>query len=396
MASERHSVLSGARVISLPSRPVRGVRTSHLAVESTPKSKLSLLDPTEVDRTAVEKQLARILLSHYFRNSERYTGFLRFVVDATLQNHTDLLKERLVGINVFGREPSYDTLTDNVVRIAASEVRSRLVRYYAHPDHVSELRIVLSPGSYIPKFAQAEAEPVSGAQPQDSDSLLHKFWSPLINSTEPILIVLGPGRPANAWKTQLGSALPGNECRKMAEQISLSDALNLASIVSWIGSCGKDYRVEMQDFVRFRDLRNGPVIFLGGLNNIWTLTFAESLRFAFKSNRASTKSWIHDTEAPDQQAWMHDWTVHLRRMTEDYAIVARILNSETGQPVVMAGGHTMFGTAAAGEFLTNTSHLEEFVSDHEDWESKDLEVVLATSIMRGISGPPSIKATHVW
>jgi hypothetical protein len=396
MASNRHSVLSSAALISLPTPPIRSIGRSSLDIQQTSKPKLSLLDATDVDRTAVEKQLARILLSHYFRNSERYTGFLRFVVDATLQEQTDLLKERLVGINVFGRDPSYDTLTDNVVRIAAAEVRSRLVRYYAQPEHVSELRIVMSPGSYVPKFARADSVPPADVELHNSNSLLHRFWEPLIEATEPILIVLGPCRSANAKKSLSDNAPLGNECSQLSEQISLSDALNLASIVSWIKTCGKDYRVEMQDFVRPRDLRNGPVILLGGFNNQWTLTFAASLRFAFKSNRENSKTWIRDSEDPSQQEWMHDVTVHQRRMTEDYAIVARILHSETGQPMLIAGGHTMYGTAAAGEFLTGASHLEEFASVNEDWESKDVEVVLSTNIIRGISGPPRIKATHVW
>ncbi len=66
-------------------------------------------------------------------------------------------------MNVFGRDPSYDTVKDNVVRIAAAEVRGRLVRYYALPEHRRELRIVLSPGSYVPQFLPADL----AQQPQD-------------------------------------------------------------------------------------------------------------------------------------------------------------------------------------------------------------------------------------
>jgi len=396
MGLRRNSVGTAAKLLPLPKLPVGNVKSSYSDDQQPSGSKLSCLSSTEVDRAVVEAQLARLLVSQYFRISERYTGLLRFVVRSTLQNQTDLLKERLIGIHVFGRDPSYDTLADNVVRVAAAEVRSRLVRYYAQPEHTSELRIVLYPGSYIPRFVRSDIAPISAAKAQNSESLLHRFWGPLIDSNGPILIVLGTCPMGNGRKIQSGSELPGTTVRKLEEQIPLSDAINLANIVSWIKAHGKDYRVELEDFVRYRDLRNGPVVLLGGSNNQWTLAFAKSLRFAFKSNRENSKSWICDKAAPGRPKWVRNLNVHSRRMTEDYAIVARVLHAETGQAMILAGGHTMYGTAAAGEFLTRASYLEEFASNHRDWESKDLEIVLATNIFLGISGPPRIQATHVW
>jgi hypothetical protein len=53
---------------------------------------------------------------------------------------------------VFEREPSYDTNQDHVVRTAATELRKRLAIYYGEEKHRSELRIGLTPGSYIPRF----------------------------------------------------------------------------------------------------------------------------------------------------------------------------------------------------------------------------------------------------
>jgi hypothetical protein len=389
-SSSRNSIVCGAKVLPLPELRVGSVKSSFSDLQQSPKPNPAFAEGKTVDPTAVEEQLTRILSSEYFRISERCRGLLRFLVDATLQDQIDLLKERLIG-----RDPSYDTSTDNSVRAAALEVRNRLVRYYATPEHVSELRILLYPGSYVPRFVRAET--IAIAEPSnDSDSLVHRFWAPIFESNEPILIVLGPCHAADASKTSGDSILAGNAFGKLAEQVSLSDALSLAAIVSWIKACGKNYRVEMQDFVRYRDLRNGPAILLGGFNNQWTVAFAASFRFAFESNRENSKSWIRDSAVADQKKWGRDWNANPQKITEDYAIVARILHSETGRAMVVAGGHTMYGTAAAAEFLTSPLHLEEFASDHEDWESKDLEVVLATSVIRGVSGPPRIKATHVW
>ena len=65
------------------------------------------------------------------------------------------LKERTLGIAVFGREPSYDTSTDPVVRATAGEIRKRIAQYYQESGREHEIRINLSPGSYVPEFGSA-------------------------------------------------------------------------------------------------------------------------------------------------------------------------------------------------------------------------------------------------
>jgi hypothetical protein len=93
-----------------------------------------------------------MLASPLFRNSKRYPGFLRFVVEQSLAGEREALKERVVGVRVFGREPDYDTNEDPVVRVTAGEVRKRIAQYYHEPAHQGELRIDLPSGSYIAEF----------------------------------------------------------------------------------------------------------------------------------------------------------------------------------------------------------------------------------------------------
>src|SRR5437588_843915 len=99
---------------------------------------------------AVQAQLLKVLASHHFRNSKRSQGLLRFVVDTMLAGDQSSLKERCVGAAVFGRDLSYDTAQDPIVRNAAIDVRKRLAQYYLEPEHAFELRIELPIGSYQP------------------------------------------------------------------------------------------------------------------------------------------------------------------------------------------------------------------------------------------------------
>jgi hypothetical protein len=119
---------------------------------------------TPVDRAAVHAELERVLSDAHFSSSKRYPSFLRFVVSNTLAGHTDLLKERVLGLEVFGRPANYDTTTDPIVRVTAAEIRKRLEQYYHEAGHDGEIRILLPAGSYVPQFCQPlQAGPGAGA-----------------------------------------------------------------------------------------------------------------------------------------------------------------------------------------------------------------------------------------
>jgi hypothetical protein len=116
------------------------------------------LPQTDEERAQVMEQLQRLLVSNGFQNSKRYPGLLRYVVEQSLAGNEEQLKERLLGVQVFGRAADYDTNQDPVVRLSASEVRKRLTAYYQQPQHERELVIGLSSGSYIPYFQRSSGD----------------------------------------------------------------------------------------------------------------------------------------------------------------------------------------------------------------------------------------------
>src|ERR1035437_2209533 len=125
------------------------------------------------DRELVLRELDAILASYHFRGSKRYPALLKYVVDAALDGHSGELKERTLGVEVFGRDPNYDTSADPVVRFSASEVRKRIAQYYHDNGKGSRLRIELPLGSYMPEFipsppASNDTPPVAAPAPPDS------------------------------------------------------------------------------------------------------------------------------------------------------------------------------------------------------------------------------------
>src|SRR5579863_2928296 len=129
--------------------------------------------PSALDPAAIREQLERLLVHPLFANSKRYPALLAYVVEQTLLGSASDLKERSIGIEVFGRPPSYDANADPVVRITAGEVRKRLSQYYYDSTHEGELIVELPIGSYVPVFRAAgsrlpETRPVD--PPAYSDS----------------------------------------------------------------------------------------------------------------------------------------------------------------------------------------------------------------------------------
>src|SRR6201997_1022843 len=106
------------------------------------------------DAETIRAQLNRLLAHPLFTNSKRYPVLLAYTVEQTLLGNAGDLKERTIGVEAFGREPSYDVNLDPVVRTTAAEVRKRLIQYYYSPDHAGELIIGLPVGSYVPLFRE--------------------------------------------------------------------------------------------------------------------------------------------------------------------------------------------------------------------------------------------------
>lgn len=101
---------------------------------------------------AIEEELERICSSRNFRTSRKSCEFLRYVVRVTLDGRLDSLKERSIGIDLLGRDASYDPSSDAAVRVRANEVRKRLASFYADREDVYSYRIFLPPGGYVPQF----------------------------------------------------------------------------------------------------------------------------------------------------------------------------------------------------------------------------------------------------
>lgn len=391
-----------------------------------------------LDNEQVREQLARILSSPAFRNSKRYAAVLSYIVEQALAGNTGQLKERTIGVDVFGREPDYDTASDHVVRSAMAEVRKRLAQYYQVNSQFHELHLELQPGSYVPQF-RIEPLPVHSnpvlAEPVRHDNQGSKrilamnwilvsiavaligagfylrsfvsakasfetFWRPVLSSQGDVLLCIGNlegGRAADAARSpsDLHLLSMGDFHHLASQTVHVSDAVALAKFASFLQARNKSWHIVGQTDATFSDLRNGPAILIGLMNNDWTERLVGKLRF--RTERvAPRKVLIRDTRNPAKDDWAMDYSTPLFEIRRDFALVLRVFDPNTDQTVVTAAGISVFGTLAATEFLTDPRNLNLLSGIAPGWEKKNLEIVLSTEVFRAKSGRPRIVAAQVW
>src|ERR1019366_8377080 len=291
------------------------------------------------DADAVRGELERLLASPQFRSSKRHSCFLRYVVEETLNGDSSQLKERTVGVRVFGLDPTYDTSTNPVVRVSAGELRKRLLQYYNAPDHGGELRIDLSPGSYVPEFGPAPVaamEPISPApsrraaicaaaaigvmalfslafwlKPWVSPNAFEQFWAPVWDSPGPALLVVA----SRSQNEESG--------RPALERMSTNDAIALAMLTPVLSVHGKDFRILTQSATTLADLKRGSAIFIGAFSNELSMRLMREARFNFEIDPATNLPRVRDRQNPSNSQWRLDRAPADPSFT-DYAIVSRV------------------------------------------------------------------------
>jgi hypothetical protein len=404
----------------------------------------SLGSPEQADKKEVLQQLERLLNSSHFRGSRRSSAFFQYVVQKSVDGFQDSLKERTIGIDVFHREPSFDTASDCIVRVVASEVRKRLAQYYQEPGHNRELYIDLPPGSYIPHFHPPQAsaptlQPVAAPGPaivaDPTDVPAHSFrtrqlaillgsiaavvllsytgfryWSgrtkqddllaPFVSSPQPVTIcVAAPELTAN----QPGAESPDAQSAlghppKNNTLIPFSDTMALSRVQAILFAHHQDSDVLLADSATFDALRFGPSIMIGALDNPWTMRLAQEADHRFYFKGTDTK-WgeIVDRESKGDERWFVDFTLPYSDRSQDYAIVSVTDDGTLGRPLLVLAGVGPSGTMAAGEFLIHPESMDSLRKmAPAGWSGKNFEVVIGTQVISGVSGPPKILATHFW
>jgi hypothetical protein len=431
---------------------------------------------SDQDRELVRQQMERLLETSHFRNSRRYPALFRFIIEEALAGRGEYLKERLIGVQVFGRPADYDTAADPVVRVTIAEIRKRIAQYYHDEAHDNEMRIELMPGSYEPEFrpgrdgklehivAQPQAHhevdlPAESARQSDIAARSHEItsqipelhtpetapvshvaehsgtasrlrwftalgvavclivgvactwwretrttaseelWAPLVATHKPVMMVM----PAAGGKF-LDNAQPAMsdpwisylQLETGGENVVFADVTAVMRISNLLAGQHAESHLRLNNATTLDDLRQGPAVLIGGMDNQWALRVLNHLRYNFAGSDADAY-WIRDRTNPEDRRWSLDLKVKIPNVTRDFALIARVHDESTGQPLMVVAGIGMSGTASAGELLSTPAAIDELRRrvGEKAFKERDFEAVLSTDVVNGIAGAARILTVDV-
>jgi TolB-like protein len=152
---------------------------------------MQLLGGQEHDALRVRRQLERVLQSDLFTRSEQLSRFLQFIIERHLEGCQEVLKESVIGVEVFGRKPDYNPKYDPIVRTEARRLRARLNEYYANGGKSDPLLIELPKGGYVPAVTRIvwQCKPQSNNPPQQATIAASKPSRPAVPSRVALVLV---------------------------------------------------------------------------------------------------------------------------------------------------------------------------------------------------------------
>jgi hypothetical protein len=429
------------------------------------------LQERHIDASMIDESLGQILRSAGFRDSTQLQNLLRYIVEASLKGHEDTLKERIIGIDVFGRKPDYDTADDPIVRSRIGLLRKRLAQYYESEEGKgSAIQIAIPIGSYHPTFVfhrlannESKEEPAQNqhqtAVSQGTDenpepgagpsvprpsrarqwrvwgigaiascfvllaagigfviwnkSEFYLLWHPILDSKKTVLLYTGAINPVYLLSSSnVGSPSPAGDQDLPAPAPSLSaegptltagefvpvrdglvppgDIVADLKIAALMNTYNRNLNMRSGSGLPFVDLQGSPAVLIGAYDNYWTMSLAKDLPFYFdRGDRIRERGGQHRVWSSMARA---DNTI-----SEDYAVVFRLLDSKTGGPVIAIAGLTTCGTQAAAQFATDPVQLKKIAGiPRNALEGKDLEFVLRTSLVNCTPTSVDIVAQQAW
>jgi len=382
--------------------------------------------PSAVPDTLVREELERILASHEFQASKLCQNFLRYTVENTLAGQSANLKERTIGIEVFGKPTSYDPSDDAGVRVKAGEVRKRLRSYYLNQPVEAKVLIDLPSGTYIPEFhlLNGTEKRISGQlsgrrgryliliaaaalvlasvaslafywlrPPPVADSL-REFWSPVFQSQKPVLVCAAPV-PVYSDIRALSVEPPtkvGDFALIPDQFAAIGDVNTSLQIANLFGQMKEPYKLRIGKEVLYRDLRDGPAVLVGFSYTQWH-QIGDQFRYSIDLS--------HRPFGVSQNGALTNWTIKTHpddpELHEDYAIVSRFFYPGTNDMIVEITGISHYGTEAAGDLVTNPTLLPQVLRKlPAGWQQKNFQIVMHVDVISGFPSVPTVVATYVW
>jgi hypothetical protein len=401
------------------------------------------------DRGKVRLHLQKLLESPAFAHSNRSRAFLSYIVEEVLAGRASQIKERNIGVDVFGRDQSFDPQQESLVRVGAGEVRKRLLQAY-QKNLGDDVQIELPIGSYCPKFRINDAA-LPAPEPTPASSLfqasrnfkvapgplvslgrtkrwrlilcafllcagsvailvprmlslrppLDLLWQIFAKHKQPVLIalpapkIMAVGFPGSLDTSHSAQGGAHYKITVLNEYYTGTGAgWGAARFAEQLAFRHQSFIVRFGYNVSFPDVEQSPAILLGGGSSLLGTQMTSKLRYRLIAENG--KPVIVDTFNKGKE-WSIPGNQPISEQQEGYTLISILRHADSGYPLMVVAGMQPADTQAGAEFLTNNQYFLAFTHvAPKDWQSKNCQIVLHNPLYGNSPGRPTVAAWYVW
>jgi hypothetical protein len=373
--------------------------------------------------TEFHAELERVLSNEMFRNSESVRRLLAYLGERSLAGDQAGLKEFTIGVEAFNKPADYDPQQDPTVRVVASKLRHKLDDYYRTEGADNPVRLELPKGHYLLKFQTRPGGP--GDARSEAAAQLRKWrricwalaavlvialllmahwrvtlyqrhnevarisqlwtpelellWQPYLQSSRPILIVLGAPLftkfahgffrdvKINQWEEAEQServrivqkALGSSYASPWHNFTGIGEANGAFLLCRLLFPRTAGLSLKKSSALSWEDMGAHNVIFLGSpkfIPQLKDLPFEQDFVIEGGSLR-------NLRPRPGEPEMFHDvWTPSHGALLEDHAVVTRLPGLHGHGEITVLAATSTEGTWAATEYVTQPQHAKDLVS----------------------------------
>lgn len=371
----------------------------------------------------------RILVSSVFEKSARLRDFFRYICERTLEGHPEEVHEQLIGHHVFKRPINYNPADENIVRVSARQLRTKLREYFDTEGQGEQWLVEIPKGGYLPVFCDRGSQSISGAQigprARGYPRIPANFVTDLFGaSQEPLQIVVSDSalvlmQALVRRRFTLGE-YAGRSYRDFPRELSgypdmhlfwdllgtrqlsnIGDVGAATRILVSMQGCGTNVAVRNARNMTARDFMRGNFVLLGSAySNPWAHLFSDRrLNFHFASDEPGGESEIRNLLPHPEESGVYSSRGRMWEGGVSYAHIALVSNlTNTGRVLLVAGISMEATEAAAGYLLNPSSHKEimKILSIAAAAHSPDFELLLETMALEGTPNSARLIAHRVY
>lgn len=450
------------------SRIARYLATRRNHSARAPKGGRQAMTGSESESDLARATLQKILASDALQKSETSQRLLRYLVERALRGETP--KEVEIAIDAFGRDASFNSGEESLVRVAVRGLRRRLDDYYNGAGQGDEWRFELPKGGYRLIWAKRDSTPAeepqadlkpepevpSGISPRSIASRLSgslrawpiiatlllglslglnvyqwqttprfaldpkiaplaqsSFWSGIIDSDRPLMMVLGDGfmytnvdpttgrvqyirdRAINSseelrvFLAQNPSIAQGRG-QRYTSMLQKSTALGMTSVLQLVSHPGRTVEVRLPDDVQADDIRRYDIVYVGPISRLGPLAGYYETQSRYRYDAAL--SAIRDTET--NQSFLPDGPF-TEKHTE-YALAARFVGPSNNHIVILTPGTRNSGMGQIIRMFTAPEWLAELQKklNEQGQKSSSFEALLSVTSFRLTDVSGELLAVH--